>query len=165
MTPLPEIRTGLLYNSLDDQVLVYDPRVDAVHLLDPTTARVMALLKDRGRTTDDIIAELAREVDVPSGEALLALAVDELRKADLLDESSPSSPRLEVSRRELLRKVALAGAAAVLAPAIVSLSPSRAYAQGSCLAKKDCCNVDADCCSGKCGNNTGTGCRVGNECH
>lgn len=164
MTQLPGIRTGLLCNPLDDQVLVYDPRVDAVHLLDPTTAHVMELLKDRGRTTDDIIAELAREVDVPSSEALLALAVDELRKADLLDESSPS-PRLEVSRRELLRKVALAGAAAVLAPAIVSLSPSRAYAQGSCLAKKECCNLDADCCSGKCASNTGTGCPAGPECH
>jgi PqqD family protein of HPr-rel-A system len=165
MTSLPQVRTGLLSNQLDDQVLVYDPRADSVHLLDPTTARVMELLADRGRTTDEIVVEIARQVDVPSGKALLALAIDELRKADLLDESVSSSPQPEVSRRELLRKVALAGAAAVIAPAIVTLSPSPAYAQGSCLAKKDCCTVNADCCSNKCDPTTGSACPGTLECH
>jgi hypothetical protein len=95
------------------------------------------------------------------------LALEELRKAELLDETSqhvPVAPGL--NRRELLRKIALSGVAAAVIPAIVTLSASRAYAQGSCLAKKACCTVDAECCSNKCDPATATGCTTGpTECH
>jgi len=166
MTPLPAIRSGLLCNSFDDQVLVYNPQSNTIHLLDATSARVMELLRNRRLTAEEVTTELSRQTGAASNAALLELALEELRKAGLLDEQSVSSPRSVVSRRELLRKATFAGAAAALIPTIVTLSATRAYGQGSCKAKKECCTVDADCCSNKCDLSTSTGCQTGpNECH
>jgi hypothetical protein len=116
----------------------------------------MELLKEDGRTIKEVTTELASETDSVAGAALFELAVAELGKAELLEEDI-KRPVADVSRRELLRKFVLAGAAAALAPAIVTLSPSRAYAQGSCFARGDACTVDAQCCSNRCepgGGNT-----------
>jgi PqqD family protein of HPr-rel-A system len=166
MTSLPTVRSGLLCNSLDDQVLVYDPQSDSIHLLDPTTARVMERLRDRKLTAEQLTVELASDNDAASGADLLELALEELRNAELLDEQPSSKTPARLSRRELLRKAGFAGAAAALVPTIVSLSATRAYGQGSCKAKKACCLVDAECCSNKCDASTPTGCTTGAfECH
>jgi len=160
------LRTSLLCNELDGQVLVYDPKSETIHLLDATTAQVMEILRDHTLTAEEAAAELSRRTGAASNAALLELALEELRKAELLDEQPVSSPRPGVSRRELLRKATFAGAAAALIPTIVTLSATRAYGQGSCKAKKECCTVDADCCSNKCDASTGTGCTTGPlECH
>jgi PqqD family protein of HPr-rel-A system len=168
MTPFPAVRSGLLCNSLDDQVLVYDPASHIVHLLDPTTARIMELLRSGAPTEDELKAAMPGDIDPTSRAALLDMAIGELRTAELLDEQSSSTlPRTAMSRRELLRKVALTGIAAALIPTIVTLSATRGYGQGSlCRAKKQCCTVDSDCCSNKCDSSTGTGCTTGPlECH
>lgn len=165
MTSLPAVRSGLLCNKLDDQVVVYDRESNVIHLLDATTARVMELLRDGTLKAEEVTTKLAREGDAVSGAALLELALEELRKAELLDEQPPSAARAGFSRRELLRRATLAGAAALI-PTIVTLSATRAYGQASCKAKKACCVVDADCCSNKCDSSTGTGCTTGPlECH
>ena len=153
MTNFPRLRSDILYHTLDDQILVYDGRNERVHLLDPTTARVLALMR-AGKNL----------VEPGIGLDLVELALDELRRADLLEESAPANV-IDPRRRELLKKAAV-GAAAMLIPAIVTLSPSTVYGQGSCLAKKACCTFDADCCSNKCDASTGTGCTTGPlECH
>jgi hypothetical protein len=154
MTDLPRLRSDILYHTLDDQILVYDSRNERVHLLDPTTARILDLMRS-GKNLG--------EGDV--GLELVELALDELRKAELLEDSAPSTSVIDPRRRELLRKAAV-GAAAMLIPTIVTLSPTMAYGQGSCRAKKECCTFDADCCSNKCDSSTGTGCTTGPlECH
>jgi hypothetical protein len=154
MTDFPRLRSDILYHTLDNQILVYDSRNERVHLLDPTTARVLELIRS---------GENLGEAGI--GLELVELAMDELRKAELLDESAPPTRVLDPNRRELLKKAAV-GAAAMLIPAIVTLSPTMAYGQGSCLAKKECCTFNADCCSNKCDSSTGTGCTTGPlECH
>lgn len=167
MTSLPGIRTGLLCNELDGQMLIYNQNADTIHLLDPTTARVFELLQNGARTQEEVVSELPDIDGSRSGDALFDLAIEELRKAELLDERvALAAPIIGISRRELLRKVALTGAAAAIVPTIVTLSATRAFGQGSCLAKKACCNVNADCCSGKCDPSTATGCTTGPlECH
>jgi PqqD family protein of HPr-rel-A system len=151
---------------LDGQVLVYDSKSETIHLLDATTARVMEFLRDRTLTAPELTSELSRDTRAASTAALLELAIEELRKAELLDEQPSSAAPNGISRRELLRKATFAGAAAALIPTIVTLSATRAYGQGSCLAKKACCSFDADCCSNKCDASTGTGCTTGPlECH
>jgi hypothetical protein len=166
---LPKVRTGLLRNRLDVEVLVYDQRDDVVHLLNETTACVLDLLDEGDRTSEEIEEELARRTGGEPSDDLLILAVEELRNANLLESTDDWPPPLsDVSRREMLRKLALTGAATLIIPAITSLSPRRAYGQasGECLPKKACCNVDADCCSNKCDDSTGTGCQTGPlECH
>jgi hypothetical protein len=155
MTDFPRLRSDILFHNLDDEVLAYDGRNDRIHLLDPTTARVLDLLRSEKNLG---------EADI--GLELIELALDELRKAELLEESASHAEVLDPQRRELLRK-AVVGAAAVLIPAIVTLSPGTAQGQaGSCLPKKACCVVDADCCSNKCDPSTTTGCTTGPlECH
>lgn len=167
MTSLPGIRTGLLCNELDGQLLIYNQRADTIHLLDPTTAHVFDLLRSGVGTKEEIINTLPNNENSQSGAALFDLAIQELRTAEILDDNASSAePMRGISRRELLRKIALTGAAAAIIPTIVTLSATQAFGQGSCLAKKECCTVDAECCSNKCDLSTGTGCTTGpTECH
>jgi hypothetical protein len=133
--------------------------------LDPTTARVFELLQNGARTREEILSKLPND-DSHSGETLFDLAIQELKKAELLDESASSAAATGINRREVLRKIALTGAAAAIIPTIVTLSPRETSAQTACLPKKACCNVDADCCSNKCDLSTSTGCTTGpTECH
>jgi hypothetical protein len=167
MTRLPPVKAGLLTTELDGQQLIYDQHAEAIHLLDPTTARVLDLLQRGTRTKEEIIGKLSNIESTHSGAALFELALQELRKAELLDENTSSdAPIVGISRRETLRKLSLAGAAAAIIPTIVTLSATQAFGQGSCLPKKACCNVDAECCSNKCDPSTTTGCTTGpTECH
>ena len=166
---LPIVRKGLQLNRLDDELLVYDGKEDVVHLLNETTACVLQLLSDGNRTQDEIEAELAVRTGAEPSESVFLLAVDELQKANLLQDAGDNpEPLSDLTRRAMLRKMAFTGAATLLIPAITSLSPRRAYAQasGGCRAKKECCTVDADCCSNKCDEATTNGCQTGPlECH
>ncbi len=140
MKSLPRVRPGLLRHHLDGQVLIYDAREDRVHLLDPTTGHVFELLEQGGRTREGIVGELATRMDAVESDSMLQLSLDELRKADLLEDSAPAMPALsELNRRDLLRKVGLAGAAALLVPAIATLTATPAYAQASCRAQGGLC--------------------------
>jgi len=150
MNSLPRVRPGLLRHELDGQVLIYDAREDRVHLLDTTTGHVFALLEEGGRTREGIVAELAARMDALDSDGLLQLSVDELRKADLLDDgAAPVPPLSEINRRDLLRKVGMAGAAALLIPAIATLTSTPAYAQASCVnAGQLCAPGGLACCPG-----------------
>jgi hypothetical protein len=132
MTQLPRARSGLLKHNVDDQELIYDPRADRVHLLDPTTACVLTLLQEGGWTREGVVIEMAARLGVPANASLLPLAIEELRAADLLEPSAEEiSPLVDVNRRELLKKVGLAGAAALLIPSIVTFTATPGYAQTS----------------------------------
>jgi hypothetical protein len=158
MTPFPRVRPGLLHHKIDDQVLVYDSRGDKVHLLDPTTACVLTLLEEGGWTREGIAAELFGRLGIESSETLIPLAVEELRAADLLEITpEPEMPLADVTRRELLRKIGLTGAAALLIPAIVTFTATPAYAAsaGGALAKGAICT----------GANPATSCGPGLACY
>jgi hypothetical protein len=157
MNQLPRIRAGLLRHPLDKQDLVYDTRDDRIHLLDPTTACVLELLKEGGWTREGITAQIAVRLDVAPNAGFLPLALEELRKAGLLDEAVPlPAPMAGVNRRELVRKLAMTGAAALLVPTIATLTATRGYAQGSptlgvnspCSENSQC--ISLDCCYGTC---------------
>src|SRR5512141_2771151 len=108
MTPLPRVRSGLLKHNVDDQELIYDPRADRVHLLDPTTACVLTLLQEGGWTREGVVLEMSTRLGVPANASLVPLAIEELRAADLLEPSAEKlSPLVDVNRRELLKKVGL----------------------------------------------------------
>jgi hypothetical protein len=150
MSTLPRVRPGLLRHRLDEQILVYDPRDDKVHLLDPTSACVLDLLEEGGWSSERMIGEVARRLNVAANEDLVALSLDELRKADLLDSgATPVAPMTDLRRRDMLRKVGLAGAAALLIPAITTITAAPAYAQ-SCRLTPSACSLGIQCCSGIC---------------
>jgi hypothetical protein len=132
MTSLPRVRSGLLKHNVDDQELIYDPRADRVHLLDPTTACVLALLQEGGWTPEGIVIELSGRLGIVPNPSLVPLAIEELRAADLLEPAAGSiDPLVDVTRRELIKKVGLVGAAALLIPSIVTFTATPGYAQAS----------------------------------
>jgi hypothetical protein len=140
-------------------VLVYDPVNEQVHLLDPTTACVLEILESSESSRSGIVAEVARRLNVIPDESLLALAVEELRGAGLLDDTVEHAPPLmEVTRREMIRKLALTSAAAALVPAIATITATKGYAQGSItkLANGQSCPLGNNqcqsnlCCNGFC---------------
>lgn len=152
MTALPRIRTGLLKHPLDKQVLVYDTTQDRVHLLDPTTACVLELLEESTWTLEGISDQIVARLDLVPNPGFLPLAIEELRNAGLLDQSTEiAEPLFDVKRRELLRNIAVTGVAALLIPAVASLTATRGYALGS-IAHGNCntCTTGADCISGNC---------------
>jgi len=147
----------LLRHALDNQVLVYDSRDGLVHLLDPATACVMQLLEEGVTTADEIISQIAIRLDVPSNAEFLPLALDELRKAGLLDLSAATAPAplVEVNRRDMIRRLALTGAAAMLVPAVATLTATPGYAQASAvgtLGRCESCVRNSDCSSNNCVN-------------
>jgi hypothetical protein len=144
MTSLPSLRKGLLRHPFIDQVLVYDTTQNRVHLLDGTTASVVDSL-ERGDSADAITAKLCRQQGTDGGSQLLALALDELARAELTESSAgTAAPMPEITRRQMLAKFAGIGAA-VLIPAIVSLSPNTVSAQGSPLQCGQACTLTAQC--------------------
>ncbi len=179
MTALPRVRAGLLKHPLDKQVLVYDTQLDRVHLLDPTTACVLELLEEGGWTPDGISDQIVARLDVSPNQGFLPLAIDELRNAGLLDQSRElTEPLVDVKRRELLRNIALTGAAALLVPTVASLTATRGYAQATASLRGNCntCTTGPQCASGNCcaglcmanasctGQATNDCCNAGSQC-
>jgi len=157
MTALPSLRVGLLVHRLDDQVLVYDRVSDRVHLLDHTTARVFELLAQQPADREVVLAELQSISSSDSAEALLALSIDELKKANLLEQPMNRQTALpSVTRRLLLNKITAAGATALLIPAIATLAATAAGGQSTCIPIGSPCTADAQCCIGSNG---------GRHCH
>jgi hypothetical protein len=155
MDSLPSLRTGLLRHQLLDQVLVYDTEKDKLHLLDGTTATVAELL-EKGATAQSIIARLEEQQRTDGGSELLTLALDELAKAELTDGGANALLLVsEVTRREMLQKFAAIGAA-VLIPAVISFTPSTAYALSSVACGAAC--VTSSQCPPPPGKQTTCGC-------
>ena len=125
MTPKAR-KNHLLVHPVDDEMVVYDKTQKQAHRLNESVAKVWSLL-DGQRSVSDIAGEL--HVD----ESVVALAVDDLANANLLE----SSESLSVSRRSALRRVASAAAIGVLLPVVTSIpAPFAAMAQSGELIKK-----------------------------
>lgn len=143
---------GLVRKDIGDEVVLFDTRTEEVHLLNPSLAAVWRA--SLGGATD---ADLGRALGSVLGTVegigdLVALAVEELRRADLLDGDADvadggGTPGL--SRRALLKK---AGIAALALPAITTiLAPPVAAAVSGvpCLGGNQPCSNGAQaapCC-------------------
>jgi hypothetical protein len=143
---LPKIRSDLLRHPLDEQVLVYDSRVDRVHLLDRSTAYVMELIEKGVSDPKLLEAEVADRLGTATAADVVALAINELNEAGMFESEITSA----VSRRDVVRKLAAAGLAGVLVPTIATLTASRAYAQGTLLGVGSACGTNGQCQSNRC---------------
>jgi hypothetical protein len=153
---LPRARqTDLLTNALGDELLVYDMQRDRAHCLN----RQAALIWQRcdGHTT---VAALARELQTPEAEAIIGLALDQLRKRHLLEPATPADSRAaagaRLTRRALVRRLGVGAALAL--PVITSLlAPTAAMAGSaggvgaSCLSSIEC-DTGLVCVSSTCTN-------------
>ncbi len=117
---IPKAREShLLVHQVEEEMVVYDQKRKLAHQLNEAATRVWSLL-DGKRTVSEIAGDL--EVD----EGVVALAVDHLANAQLVESSEP----LSVSRRSALRRFATAAAIGVLLPVVTSIpAPLAAMAQ------------------------------------
>ncbi|HUQ21370.1 MAG TPA: hypothetical protein VM099_17285 [Gemmatimonadaceae bacterium] len=140
---------------MDNDLLVYDSINDQVHLLNSSAAVVFALMES-GAPLTEIEKKVSDQYGIDTGPEMLAMAVDQISTAGLFDEAI-SAPPIDTTRRAVLQKVAAAGLG-ILLPAILTITPSKTYAQGSVKALGAPCDLSAECASGCCQKGEETAC-------
>ena len=113
----PRSRDDVLVEHVDNEVVVYDEASSEAHRLNPTAAFVWRMADGR-RSVSEIAADLRRtftEADGPESEDLVRLALDSLRRANLLQGAGDPLGAV-VSRRHMLRL------AATLLPVVATIT-------------------------------------------
>jgi hypothetical protein len=142
---LPRARKeGLVVRELTDEVLVYDLERDKAHCLDFTSALVWKRC-DGQTPVKEIAGSLEGQCETPVSEDMVWLALRQLQRSHLLEECvvRPAGTK-RASRRQMMRNMSLA---ALLLPAIISITAPMAWAQGSCAGIGQSC-TSAPCCPG-----------------
>jgi hypothetical protein len=121
---------GILTESLDEDLLVYDETRDTAHRLNRTAAAVWRAC-DGTRSTADLVGVLRDEVGEVADEDLVAVTLDELTTNGLLDDAAERDREaMRRSRRQFIRRVGLVGTAALALPIVHSIAaPDPAAAQ------------------------------------
>jgi hypothetical protein len=146
--PLPRAHPDVLATDLGDEVVVYDSRDHRGHCLNASAAMVWRHL-DGQTSLDEMVARLRRDLDASADEDTVWLALVELDRARLLAEPLEKPAPRDVSRRNMLRRMAVAaGGGAVLVPAISSIVAPPVHAQASALG---CATPDVSCATFSCG--------------
>ena len=112
----------LLVEDLPSETFVYDAKSHKAHCLNRTVAFVWKN-SNGTNTVADLASLLERELGSTVDEAVVLVALKQLRKASLLEtDTGPDIAAVLPSRRELARKAAAVGGAAFFLPAISSAS-------------------------------------------
>jgi hypothetical protein len=154
---------GLLAERVGLETVLYDTETAEAHCLKPVAAAVFAH-SDGGRST----AQISQLVSADLGEDITVEAVEDavaqLHEHGLLKDAVESDV-LTVSRRQMLRRTATVGGAAMAVPLIASaVAPIPAFATATCTPSSNTtavgCNTDTDCSGGSPFSGTGTcGCK------
>ena len=146
----PKARSkNVLIEEVADELLVFDVSNNRAHCLNESAAAIWRHC-DGSRSVSSIANHLFPKLAPTDSEPLVAVGIERLRRRRLL-EGSASEPAVDLSKRQLLKKVAIMAAAAGVAAPLVStvLAPTSAYAF-SCLPSGMMCTASAQCCSGLC---------------
>jgi hypothetical protein len=140
--------TGLIVQEMAEEVLIYDQERQKAHCLNQTAALVWR--HSDGKTT---VAQMARllekEMQSPVAEGVVWMALEQLSKAQLMNErAAPLPSRPALSRRELIRRAGLG--AAVALPLVSSIVAPRAAQAATLLPPGACCSSSGQCSSGVC---------------
>lgn len=120
-------RSGVLVDHVRDETIVYDEERQEAHSLNRTAGFVWTH-SDGTRSVHDLAALLGIELGVDVNDSLVEYTLEELSRVHLL-ENEGASEEVSVGRREVLRRFAGAGAAAVALPVVLSvLAPTPAMA-------------------------------------
>ena len=140
-------KADLVTRELPEETLVYDLRTNKAYCLNETASLVWKKLNGENEPAD--IARLMDKESNPVPEALVWLAIEELRKNDLL-ETPHYLPRVAdgISRRQIIRRIgfttaiALPVVSALLIPPPVSAASCMCVNPGECLAQTSCPNTN-----------------------
>lgn len=122
-------RKDVFFERLTAETILYDKANHRAHSLNPTVACVWENA-DGHRSVDDLAGILHRDLGIPADRTVVLLALQELSEAGLLEEpvNTEAGPEL-LSRRQVARRLALAGASTAMLPLIASvLAPTPAMA-------------------------------------
>lgn len=135
MNKLPAVRTtDIVVQDLGKEILIYDLKTHKAYSLNETSSIVYQACD--GKTTFEQLRVRHKFTN-----EIIFLAINELKKENLIDTGEEYSfPLTEMSRREAIRKVALASAIAL--PLISSLTvPTAAMAASTCRDEGQSCTV------------------------
>ena len=138
---------SLVVEELDGELLVYDLDRDKAHALNGPAATVWRHC-DGVRTVADLGRLLAGDEGVEQGTELARNALVQLSRRHLLIE--PFEDDQYVNRRDLMRKVAMAGALVLAVPVVKSIVAPTAAQAATCYPTGVLCSSSAQCCSGVC---------------
>lgn len=140
----------LIVRELADEVLVYDLARHRAHCLNRTAALVWRQC-DGSSTPAQIAERLQPELGDAANEECVWLALRLLRRAGLLrSPAAGGDGRATCSRRELARRLGLAGTLAAALPVVFSIvAPTPAMAASCTGAGGSCAGpTDPPCCAG-----------------
>lgn len=142
-------QSDILVQDLEDELLIYDLRIDKAFCLNQTSALVFQLC-DGARTASEISELMSKKLGILVSEDFVWLALQELEKENLLGNSEDLTDYLTgLSRREMVKKVGLASMIAL--PIIASVvAPSSAAAQSARLNLFARCSTPGQCVSENC---------------
>ena len=132
MNPIAR-RDDLVVERLSGETVVFDERTNKAHYLNLVSSEVWQRC-DGQTDVATIAAEVRASLGVPCNEAAVALALEQLAKRGLLaDEFSLATPAERISRRETLKRLAMAMAV----PFVITVVAKKASAMVSAIAADD----------------------------
>jgi hypothetical protein len=151
MTNKPLSRqVDILVQDLENELLVYDLRINKAYCLNQTSALVFEF-SDGAKTVSEISKLMSKKLGILVSEDFVWLALQNLEKENLLENREELTDYLAgLSRREIVKKVGLASMVAL--PIIASVvAPSAAEAQSASLNPLfSRCTTPGNCTSGNC---------------
>ncbi len=121
--------------ALASETILYDKANHRAHSLNKTVVLVWQSA-DGQKSVDDIAEILHLELGIPIDRSVVLLALEELAAAGLLEEPLKTAPAAEPTRRQVARRLALAGVSAALIPAVASvIAPTPAMASSAPINK------------------------------
>jgi hypothetical protein len=132
---------GLIVEELDGDLIVYDTERNRAHTLNRVAARIWKQC-DGERTVSDLTGLFAAET--PDDVTMNYLS--QLERLHLLNAGSLAiGEARNLSRRQLLRRASIGGAAVVLLPMVTSILAPSAEASSSCAGSNVDCRTKFCC--------------------
>jgi hypothetical protein len=145
---------GLVVQNLSDEVLIYDLKTNKAFCLNETSALVWNLC-DGKKSVVEISQTISRKLNSAISEDFVWLAIDQLKKENLLSNGSQIKPDFNgLSRREAIRKIGLTSMIAL--PVVTSLIAPRAVDAAS----PSTCSGSCRCSTGNINSSAATFCRT-----
>ncbi len=159
-------KDNIVVQKFSDETLIYDLNVNKAFCLNETLRQIWELC-DGKADIDEITLNLSRGLNKPVDQNLVWLAIDQLKKANLISyDNRMKNPIEGLNRRAIIKKVGFTSLIAL--PMLSSIvAPEAIMAQSVCTQNTNTCSLDSECCSGICANTVrGPECcatRIGNS--
>ena len=139
----------LLIEEVGGELLIYDVNSNRAHCLNESAAAIWRHC-DGNRSIGKLAKHLFPSLAASDAQRLVSIGLERLRRRRLVETASPA---VDLSKRQMLKKVAILAAAAGIAAPVVStiIAPNAAYAF-SCMPSGFPCTSSLQCCSGLCRN-------------